>query len=112
VKDKGLCGDRSDLVARIKRLRRIPFKGATKKRTFKEVAEILNKEGYTTKHGGKFTGNNVAMLYGRLQGPSETSRPQSARVTFGRRRRACGQLSGHGGKGRRVIAIKALGNLS
>jgi DNA invertase Pin-like site-specific DNA recombinase len=72
-KEKGKCEGQKgyveidpELIARIKRLRRLPYKGATRKRTFREIAEILNREGRTTKHDGQFTANNVAMLYGRL----------------------------------------------
>jgi DNA invertase Pin-like site-specific DNA recombinase len=72
-KDRGKCEGQKgyteldpELVARIKRLRRLPFKGATRKRSFREIAEILNGEGRTTKHGGKFTATNVAMIYARL----------------------------------------------
>jgi DNA invertase Pin-like site-specific DNA recombinase len=54
-----------ELVTRIKRLRRIPFKGATRKRSFREIAETLNREGRITKHGKQFTPGSVAMIYSR-----------------------------------------------
>jgi DNA invertase Pin-like site-specific DNA recombinase len=54
-----------ELVKRVKRLRRIPFKGATRKRSFREIADILNAEGKITKHGKQFTPGSVAMIYSR-----------------------------------------------
>ncbi|PKN26582.1 MAG: resolvase [Deltaproteobacteria bacterium HGW-Deltaproteobacteria-21] len=54
-----------ELVKQIRRLRRLPFKGASKKRSFQEIADILNTEGKTTKNGKLFTAQNVANIYER-----------------------------------------------
>jgi len=54
-----------DLVKRIRRLRRLPHKGAARKRTWREIAEILNAEGRSTKRGGPFTASNVAGIHAR-----------------------------------------------
>ncbi len=70
-KQKGKCeGAKSykevdpDLIREIKRLRRPP-KGVTKKRSFREIAEILNSQGRRTRRGKLFTANNVANIAAR-----------------------------------------------
>lgn len=70
-KQKGKCeGAKSykemdpELVKEIKLLRRPP-KGVTKKRSFREIAVILNSEGRVTRRGQPFTANNVANIFAR-----------------------------------------------
>jgi DNA invertase Pin-like site-specific DNA recombinase len=62
---KGYSEVDPDLIKRIRRLRRLPFKGATKKRTFQEIANILNTEGRSTKQGLTFTAAGVANILAR-----------------------------------------------
>ena len=52
------------LIREIKRLRRPP-KGVTKKRSFREIAEILNSQGRVTRRGRPFTATNVANIAAR-----------------------------------------------
>ena len=70
-KQKGKCeGAKSyremdpELIREIKRLRRPP-KGVTKKRSFREIAEILNGQGRRTRRGKPFTASNVANIAAR-----------------------------------------------
>jgi DNA invertase Pin-like site-specific DNA recombinase len=51
----------SDILKEIRRLRKKPY-GIKKRKTYKEVAEILNQRGYVGANGNKFTGNNVAVI--------------------------------------------------
>ena len=53
-----------DLIREIKRLRRPP-KGVTKKRSFRDIAEMLNSQGKVTRRGKPFTASNVANIAAR-----------------------------------------------
>jgi DNA invertase Pin-like site-specific DNA recombinase len=61
---KGYVEASPEVIREIKRLRRKP-KGMTR-RTFKEVAEELNRQGIKTMTGKEWTGANVSMLLHRL----------------------------------------------
>jgi len=56
----------SDILKEIRKLRRKPK--SKKRKTYKEVAEVLNQRGYINGNGGKFTGGNVARIIFRMQG--------------------------------------------
>lgn len=53
-----------DLIKRIRYLRRKP-KGIDRARSFREIADILNSEGRTTKQGRAFSPQNVANILSR-----------------------------------------------
>jgi hypothetical protein len=53
------------ILKEIRRLRR--RRKGRKQRTFKEVAEELNEQGYTTGHDTPFTGNTVRGILHRLK---------------------------------------------
>lgn len=53
-----------ELIREIRRLRRPP-KGVTKKRSFREIAEILNSQKRVTRRGKPFTATNVANIAAR-----------------------------------------------
>ena len=53
-----------EVIQEIKKLRRKP-KGRRRK-TFKQIAEILNEKGLTTASGKVWTGNNVAVVLHRI----------------------------------------------
>ena len=70
-KDTGKCEGQKgyseidpELVRLIRRLRR-KIKGVDKRRSFREIAEILNEQGKTNKHGGRFTAYSVAGIFKR-----------------------------------------------
>jgi len=65
-KEKGKCEGRkgykdtekgTEILREIRRLRR--RRKGRKQRTFNEIAEMLNEQGYTAAHGKPFTGNTV-----------------------------------------------------
>lgn len=55
-----------DIITRIKQLRR-KRKGYDKRRSFNNIAEILNEEGYKTISGKDFGGNLVSTLYAKYR---------------------------------------------
>ncbi len=50
------------IVKEIKRLRRKPKGGGTKKKTYQQIADVLNDKGQTTMDGKAFTAKNVAAI--------------------------------------------------
>jgi len=73
-KDKGKCEGRksyketekgAEILREIRRLRR--RRKGRKQRTFKEVAALLNEQGYTAANGKPFTGNTVRGILHRLK---------------------------------------------
>jgi hypothetical protein len=50
-----------EVVKEIRRLRRRP-KGVSRRKTYKEIAAILNERGWKTRKGKEFTGQIVASI--------------------------------------------------
>ncbi len=59
---KDSSDDNLSIVKEIKRLRRKPKGGGTRKKTYQQVADILNAKGQTTMDGKAFTAKNVAAI--------------------------------------------------
>jgi hypothetical protein len=60
----GMGGKTEQLAkSRIDWLRRKNPITGEKKRTYDEIAEILNSEEFTTRNGGKFTGDIVSQIH-------------------------------------------------
>jgi DNA invertase Pin-like site-specific DNA recombinase len=67
-KCKGRKGYRDGGALDVRRLHRKPSKAGIKRKTYREISDILNESGRTTMDGKPFTTTNVGSLLHRLKG--------------------------------------------